>query len=181
MRARKLRSEAVLEHVLHLNEADVLPTGRAIDAFILKLEALAVEPGVGAGEHFRRARCIFWCSFFRFLVLIRRHADPAQLRSGCGIGREFFGRTLGQKQNPSVLAPDWFDNVLGLGLQKSEPFSEALIFSYPRSRLKTFHSYTQAWWSGLHSTGSSLKTPRETHLAQSPIEKRTPCQSCAPD
>ncbi len=28
MRARKLRSEAVLEHVLHLNEADVLPTGR---------------------------------------------------------------------------------------------------------------------------------------------------------
>ena len=116
----------MLEHVPHLNEADVLTTGRARDAFILKLEALTIEP----------ARVAFlWCSFFRFLVLLKGHADPAQLRSGCGNqSRIFSAHPLEQKQNPSVLAPDLFDNVLGLGLQKSEPFSEAPIFSYPNAK-----------------------------------------------
>jgi hypothetical protein len=74
-----------------------------------------------------------------FLPLLGAHQRP---RRPCPVAvglREsvanFFGATLEQKQNPSVLAPDLFDNVLGLGLQKSEPISEAPIFSYPNERL----------------------------------------------
>ncbi len=130
MRARKLRSEAVLEHVLHLNEADVLPTGRAIDAFILKLEALAVEPGVGG--HFRRARCIFWCSFFRFLVLIRRHAHPCPVAVGLWESvANFSGARSDKNKTPLCWHQICSTMFWALACKKSEPFSEAPIFSYP--------------------------------------------------
>ncbi len=78
----------------------------------MKLEALAVEPA--DGEHFRRVASFgapssaSWC--------IRGHADPCPVAVGLWESVANFSGPLEQKQNPSVLAPDLFDNVLGLGL-----------------------------------------------------------------